>query len=292
MKKLPGRLPLKKAFTAALLLFLVLFAAYFIPSLYRLLRPEPGRSSFSPMMQNSMDTKAASSRSNYASEKIVITQGSMSQTVDQKYERVARLDLGSAQFDSDRAAIGSIAERAEALVQSENARGLPGSRVLDLKLGVVPEAFDATVESLKDLGRLRGITITKSDMTAVYSRLEARRLSLEKTLEGLKALRTTGAALSDLVALETKILDIEGDLQDLGVSLGDFNDTNSLCTIDISLLELAAPNALAILAIGLSALGKALLTELGIALVFLCAAGAFYLIVGIWKKVQEFRQGD
>jgi hypothetical protein len=37
--------------------------------------------------------------------------------------------------------------------------------------------------------------------------------------------------------LENRILEIEQQLQDLGVSLGDFDDENEFCTVQFSLLE-------------------------------------------------------
>ncbi len=280
----------KRAIQAAILVYLVLFAGFFVAELVSVFRSPQDVFGFDNMVQNSMPSSR--SKANYASEKIVIAQGGGSQVVDQKYERVASVRLSSPNFEKDNEEIRALARKADAVIQSENVSGLPGSRVLSLKLGVVPEAFDATVEAFSGIARLRGIEIVKSDRTAEYRALEASRLSLEKTRDGLKSLRTAGADLSDLVALETKILEIEGQIQDLGVSLGDYSEQNSFCTISLSLVEQLPPAALEILAAAFGALGMALLAELGIAVVLLCAVATAALGLFVWDKIRLIRQRE
>jgi hypothetical protein len=226
---------------------------------------------------------------NYASERIMVPQGGAQQAVDQKYERVADLRSSSTEFEADAARIRAIAAGAAAVVQSENAYGLAGSRVLSLKLGVVPAAFDSTAEKLKGVGKLLSITITKADKTAEFRALEAKRLSLEMTRDGLRALRRAGADLSDLVALETKILEIEGQIQELGVSLGDFSEANSFCTIDVGLSETAGLGAGRVLSAVLDSLGWAALVELGFAAILLAAAAIAALGALAYEKVRKAR---
>jgi len=157
--------------------------------------------------------------------------------VEQKYERVSSIDSHTANWDEDTGKLKTAIEMVEAVIQKENASGLAGGRVLALSLGVVPSAFDAAVESFQAVGELVSISTTKNDRTADFLALEARRLSLEKTRDGLSALRNSGAALADRISLETRILEIEGQIQELGVSLGDFSELNSFCTINITLRE-------------------------------------------------------
>jgi hypothetical protein len=235
-------------------------------------------------------SSAPMKKANYASERIVVPQGGGQQSFDQKYERVADLRSRSSDFEADAKRMRDIAAGIRAVVQRENAYGLPGSRVLALVLGVVPESFDGAVESLRGVGKLQSITVSKSDRTADFKALEAKRLSLEKTRDGLKALRRAGAPLSDLVALETKILEIEGQVQELGVSLGDFSEANSFCTIEATIQETARGGAGRILAATAESLGWAALVELGLASIALAAAGAAAL--GAWaldrlRKAQE-----
>lgn len=229
------------------------------------------------------------SKLNYASERIFVPQEGGQQVVDQKYEKVADIRTASKEFDADEQRIRGIAASASAIIQSENAYGLTGSRVLSLRLGVVPESFDKIAEELRAVGKLLSITVTKTDKTGDFKALEAKRLSLEKTRDGLKALRTAGAELADRISLETKILEIEGQIQDLGVSLGDFSESNSFCTINLSLSESTGPSAGYILSAVLSSLGWALLIEAGIAFVLLAAAGVAALIALAYEKYRKAR---
>ncbi len=226
-------------------------------------------------------------KANYASERILVPQGPAQQVLDQKYERVADIRSSSTEFDADTARIRAIAVRVAAVVQSENAYGLSGSRVLSLSLGVVPAAFDGAVESLRAVGKIKSITASKTDRTADFKALEAKRSSLEKTRDGLKALRRTGAALSDLVALESKILEIEGQIQELGVSLGDFSETNSFCTIDVALEEAATRGAGHVLAAALESLAWAAFVELGIAASCLAAAAVAALAARAYERFRK-----
>jgi len=226
-------------------------------------------------------------KGNYASERIVVVQGQARQVVDQKYERVADLRSRSRDFDGDVARVRDIAAKSAAVVQRENAYGLAGSRTLSLALGVVPAAFDGTAEALRGVGKLLSITVTKTDRTGDFQALEAKRLSLEKTRDGLAALRKTGAALADLVALETKILEIEGQIQELGVSLGDFSEANSFCTINVDLEETSAPPATLLLSAALDAVGWALLVELGLVAAALGASGIALLAALAYEKYRK-----
>jgi hypothetical protein len=237
-------------------------------------------------------SSATLKKANYASERILVPQGPAQQVLDQKYERVADIRSSSSEFDADAKKIRSVAAAASAVVQRENAYGLAGARVLSLSLGVVPAAFDSTVESLRAVGKIKSITASKTDRTADFKALEAKRSSLEKTRDGLKALRRTGAALSDLVALESKILEIEGQVQELGVSLGDFSENNSFCTIDVGLEERAARGAGRILAAALESLAWALLVELGLAVLALSAAGAAALTAWAYARFRKAGGGS
>lgn len=283
----------KAALLVLLAAFLVLWALRFA---YELSREEGRR----PMplggfvqTEDFDSSMAVQARKNYASAKIVIEQPQApSQVYEQKYESVADLRSESPDFDGDSGRIKATAASVGAVVQRENSYGLPGSRVLSLSLGVVPESFDRAVEALKAIGELESITVTKTDRTGDWKALEARRLSLEKTRDGLKALRANGGSLSDLVALETKILEIEGQIQELGVSLGDYSEGASLCTVNLSLSEAKkAAAGLRVLRAAVDALGWALLASLGAALACLAAAGAAALGAHAVAKIKAMAAG-
>ncbi|HOX32627.1 MAG TPA: DUF4349 domain-containing protein [Spirochaetales bacterium] len=279
------------ALAAAAALFLALFAARLVHEL--------GRGEVGPyqgpawrgeaMVQDLSLESAPRSKRNYASAKIAIAQPSApAQVLDQKYEQVATLSASSGDFEADSRRIEEAASAAKAVVQRRDAYGLPGSRFLSLSLGVVPAAFDSTIDALRAIGKLESVTVNKTDRTGDYKALEARRLSLEKTRDGLAALRRAGAGLADLVALETKILEIEGQIQELGVSLGDFSEGNSFCTIDATLREVApGAAARAFLRAALEAFGWAAGVTAGIAFAGLAAAGAAALAALAWERLRR-----
>lgn len=268
------------ALAVAAAVFLALFAARLA---YELGGGSPppyqGARQFEEPMVQSLSVEGARSKRNYASAKIAVAQPSApAQMLEQKYEQVAGLASATRDFDADSRRVKEAAAASKAIVQREDAYGLPGSRSLSLSLGVVPAAFDSAVDALRAIGKLESVTVTKTDRTADYKALEARRLSLEKTRDGLAALRKAGSDLSDLMALETKILEIEGQIQELGVSLGDFSEGNSFCTVNMTLRELAAgPARRELLRAILAALGWAAARTMALALAALAAAGAAWL---------------
>jgi hypothetical protein len=206
------------------------------------------------------------------------------QVLDQKVERVSNIAASSGRFDDDAAAVRRVIAQANGVIQRENSWGLEGRRNLSLAIGVVPTAFDQAVAALRGIGRLQSATVTTTDRTGDFLALEAKRLSLEKTRDALRALRTAGASLSDLVALESRILEIEGQIQDLGVSLGEFSETRSFCTINVSLAE-ASPGPVRVLGAALDAFGWALLVELGLAVLALAIAATAWLGELAWGRI-------
>mgnify|MGYP000915260468 CR=1 FL=1 len=280
----------KRILAAAAALFAVLFAARLAWELTRdRTRPAPfGGLGNAEIYQSSAP---AADRRNYASAKIAVDQApSGAQVVEQKYERVSQIESKTEHWDSDIAAVKLAIEGAKALVQRENSYGLPGERVLSLSLGVIPDAFDPTVETLKAIGELRSANVIKTDRTSDFRALEARRLSLEKTRDGLARLRDSGAQLSDRIDLETRILEIEGQIQELGVSLGDFSELNSFCTVHFTLRE--APSGAwgpRLLDAVLSALGWTVLVYLGLGACILAALGAAALALKLADRLKDGR---
>jgi len=235
-----------------------------------------------------MDAPSSISRKNYASAKIVIAQPSAAQTVEQKYERISNIDTRTMDWEADTAVLRTAVESVEALVQRENASGLSGGRSLSLSLGVVPSKFDEAVERLRGVGDLVSINTVKNDRTSDFLALEAKRLSLEKTRDGLSALRNAGASLADRMNLETRILEIEGQIQELGVSLGDFSELNSFCTVNISLRETSGPNLWRRLESAFfDALGWTVGVFTGLVVSLLAVFGIAFLALRIYDRLKE-----
>lgn len=182
----------------------------------------------------------SNTRRNYASKEYKIKSDNVSQSpvrVDQKYEKIAEISSKSAQFEKDENQIRLHIENTDALIQFEQKSGNKGFRTLVLVIGVPPENFDSLYNCLIKIGQVQAKQITKKDKTNEYKELNAKKASLEKIRASLIDLKSKGGKIEEYMDLENRILEIEQQLQDLGVSLGDFDDENEFCTVQFSLVE-------------------------------------------------------
>ncbi len=181
-------------------------------------------------------------RNNYASSKYEykskgITSTGSTVTVDQKYEKIAAVSGTSGEFEKDEIQIRKVIKDYKSIIQFEQKSGLAHYRTLNLAIGVPPEYFDKMIAALKEIGSIKSLNITKNDKTNEYKELQAKRISLEKTRDALISLKTHGGSIEELINLENQILNIEQQIQDLGVSLGDYDDENEFCTINLTINE-------------------------------------------------------
>ncbi|HNB73409.1 MAG TPA: DUF4349 domain-containing protein, partial [Acidobacteriota bacterium] len=140
-------------------------------------------------------------------------------------------------FDQDETRVRTLVKDQRGLIQFEQRFGLAGNRRLNLVIGVPPEQFDTAIEKIQVIGTITSIRIDKTDKTNEYKSLNAKKTSLEKTIQGLTALKGRSGQIDELINLESKILEIENEIQSLGVTLGEFDEENEFCTIRFSLLE-------------------------------------------------------
>ncbi len=184
-------------------------------------------------------------RKNYASEKFYekapLPQGDIQQKVSyanqQKYEKTASIKSKTANFEEDEKQIRQLSKGLQAIIQYEQNMGNKGSKELHLLVGVNPEKFDEAYSQIQKIGVIKATEITKVDKTNEYRNLNAQKASLEKTLQSLNELKSKGGQIADFVSLHDKILEIETQLQTLGVELGNFDTENEFCSIKFSLYE-------------------------------------------------------
>ena len=158
-------------------------------------------------------------------------------SMDQKYEKIAEIKTKSSKFEEEEISARNQIKQFNALIQFEKKSGNNGNRKLDLVIGVPPENFDALYNGLIQIGKVQAKQITKKDKTNEYKQLNAKKKSLEKIRNSLIELKSKGGRIDEYMSLENRILDIEQQLQGLGVSLGDFDDENEFCTVQFSLNE-------------------------------------------------------
>lgn len=176
------------------------------------------------------------SRKNYASIKYQGPNPSSS-NLDQKYEKIANINAVSGEFENEESKVRDEIQKLNALIQYENKTGNEGYRRLELVIGVPPKNFDRLFQNLTKIGKIQSKEITKKDKTNEYKELNARKLSLEKTKASLENLKSKSGKINEYMLLENRILEIEQQLQVLGVSLGSFDDENEFCTIKFTLNE-------------------------------------------------------
>lgn len=182
----------------------------------------------------------SNTRRNYASKSYKVKASPVSQAivqVDQKYEKIAEINTKSSEFDSEEKNIRSNIKQHNAIIQFEQKKGNKGFRRLSLLIGVPPEKFDTLYNQLIKIGKVQSKQITKKDKTNEFKELQAKKNSLTKTRNSLIELKSKGGKIEEYVNLENRILDIEQQLQELGVNLGDFDQENEFCTVKLSLIE-------------------------------------------------------
>ncbi|MGB1205937.1 MAG: DUF4349 domain-containing protein [Chitinophagales bacterium] len=182
----------------------------------------------------------SSPKRNYATKKYQVKPSGGNQSaikVDQKYEKVAEIKTKSFDFEKEEKSSRKTIEKLDALIQFEQKSGNKGYRKLNLVIGVPPENFDTLYVELIKIGKVQAKQITKKDKTNEYKELNAKKQSLEKIRTSLIELKSKGGKIDEYMSLENRILEIEQQLQELGVSLGDFDDENEFCTVQFSLLE-------------------------------------------------------
>lgn len=179
-------------------------------------------------------------RKNYASEKFKMkqeVQTASTQASNQKFEKTASIKSKSSEFEKDDKEIKARTKDFNAVIQYEQNLGQKGERQIHLLIGVNPILFDSFYVEMQKIGVLKATQITKVDKTNEYKQLNAKKTSLEKTLESLKELKTKGGQIADCILLNDKILATEEQLQGLGVELGNFDAENEFCSVRLSLYE-------------------------------------------------------
>jgi len=180
-------------------------------------------------------------RKNYASEKMSFKNNNVplqaATASNQKFEKTAAVKSKSSEFEKDEQLIKSTTKGFDAIIQYEQNLGQKGNRQLHLLIGVNPALFDSFYAKVQTIGSIKASEVTKVDKTNEYKQLNAKKLSLEKTLQSLLELKSKSGVISDYISLHDKILEVEERLQELGVELGNFDAENEFCTVRFSLYE-------------------------------------------------------
>ena len=157
--------------------------------------------------------------------------------LDQKYERIAKLDVKTLEFDADLKKSQTAIQEHGGLIQTENSSGLAGGRQVKLTIGVPPEGFDALLADLSKIGEVTDANTVARDMTNEYRQLLAEQEGLARRLKSYEAIKAQGGSVQDQLAVEALIIEADRELQTLQVSLADYSGEQALCTVDFTLYE-------------------------------------------------------
>ncbi len=158
----------------------------------------------------------------------------------QKYEKTASVRAVTSDFEKDEALLRTTTKKMSALIQYEQSLGNKGYRELHVVIGVNPMLFDSFYVAMQAIGRIKAKDISKVDKTNEYRQLNAKIVSLQKNLSSINELKSRAGQISDYIQLHDKILELERQMQELGVELGNFDAENEFCSVRFSLYEGAA----------------------------------------------------
>ncbi len=166
------------------------------------------------------------------------------------------------------------------------------SRSLQLGIGVPPDRFDVFVEAARLVGKNTSIEVVKNDKTNEYLQLKAKRQTLEKARAALEELRTGGGSTEERVVVQNRLTEIEQQIQDLGVSLGEFDSQNELCTVKVALRENLAPKPWPIRYRAWNALQHAFTDYLMLGIGFAALMAGFWMAAAALGAVRRMLQSS
>ena len=160
---------------------------------------------------------------------------------DQKYEMISKITSTSEsdKFEDDVGTLRKTIEDLNGVIQMEYTYGLEehNDRSLWVQVGIPPSKFDLLVEQVKQIGSLTSFSVNKIDKTAEFQSYLAQREALEKALDSYISIKSQGGAIAELLILEEKIIQTEKEILQMGVTLGVYEESQSMCTVDFTLYE-------------------------------------------------------
>jgi hypothetical protein len=153
-------------------------------------------------------------------------------------EETATVSATTAEFDKDKEKLFALTKEFKGKIMYERSEGLSPNRSLNITFTVNEKLFGDSLKNVADIAKIRGKVVTRTDRTAEFRALAAKKQSSQKYLESLSNLRKVSAEkLEDLITLEGKIQEVQREIENLAIQLGDFTQEEPLSNISYSLLE-------------------------------------------------------
>ena len=303
---------IKRIFLILILGFVAIFILRFVYNLYNYANYGNiysyygyGNYAYTPLASSSVsfDFVSVKGFSNVATERQRISgDKGIEVNYDQKYEMISEIKSGSEDFENDVMEVRKSINDLSGVVQMEQTGGLENNhdRFLWVSVGIPPGKFDSLVEELKLIGTITNFSVNKTDKTAEFKSYLAQIEALEKSVDSYKAIKSQGGTIADLLMIEEKIIKTENELLQMGVTLGFFDESQSLCTVDFTLseyidvkrggIEFYMVVESAVDALGWSLLAYLLIILFGLGTGFAALGGAF--IVSKFTKQYPKKEGE
>lgn len=192
------------------------------------------------LMSGSADYAAES----YDAQKAIVPDAIRGAAHGVKLIRTGYLSLETRAFDEDLARLTDMVAYYEGYVESSNVSGVPYNadpnsygRWANLSVRVPAGALDAFQGEAKAVGNLLDSSINAQDITAQYQDTQLKLDTLRTQHKRLLELMAKAEAVEDMIAIETKLADIQYQIDSLSGALKDWDARVEYASISISLSE-------------------------------------------------------
>lgn len=112
-----------------------------------------------------------------------------------------------------------------------------GSHWGNVSIRVPADQFDALLQGLQELGRVRDVSTSAQDVTDQYVDLEARIRNRKREEEALLELMKRRGSLEDIIRIETRLSEVRETIERFEGQLRLLKDQVALSTLSVSLFE-------------------------------------------------------
>lgn len=189
---------------------------------------ETGEAAMEPMAANGLDTGTVDPETmKNSGRKIIYTANAAMETEN---------------FDETSASVRQMVEDAGGYISSSSARGsrTDGSRSVDYTCKIPAENYSSFIDGLSGAGNLYRLSESTDDVTIQYVDLDARLESLQNQLDRLEELAEEAADIDTLLTIETKIGEVQYELESYTAQMRTLENQISYSTVDLTIDEVGA----------------------------------------------------
>lgn len=173
--------------------------------------------------------------------------GETAQSNAQKIIRTASMTLSTTEFDAAAASLRELCAANGGWVSySSQSTGYNGLRSAWFTLRVPAEHFDAFLAGADGVGRVSSRAESADDVTESYYDTATRLATKQALMARLTAMTTETADLADLLELESKIADVQYDIDRLQGNLNHTDNQVNYATVDVTLKEEAPADTMVV----------------------------------------------